>query len=202
MVSLDDMDLSQDIETLINQANDKEAVCILKDNYSAMQFGSGVKRTRFEGDTINLTKNGVYYIFDQNSTGSFTLVRFSVNNIKTASATFEVEHEEDASSEYVAHVTATATANPNAPVKQMFAVKSDYEPESAGAYRAYTPNGKAQKIWDEVSVSGEYIPVEEAKFSVSEYGTYSLYMLDEYGNWGVSEVNIEEPAPEPDITEP
>ena len=204
MVSLEDSYLSQNIETLINQEKDKEAACVVKSLYEALDYGSGVKGTNFKEDTINLTKNGVYYIFNQNSNGNLTLVRFSVNNIQTASATFEVEAEEDASSECVAHVTATVDANPNAPVKQMFVVKSDYEPESAGAYRAYTPNGKAQKIWNEVSKSGEYIHVEESKFSVSEYGTYSLYMLDEYGNWGVSQVTIEAPElePEPDITEP
>ena len=207
-----DIDLSQDIDELLQYEDDcggYGSMHILKNYYEATKDGSGIQILPIESNTITVTENGVYFIYARTSGGIFTdtpgdltVRRVEVNNIKTASATFEVEHEEDTSSEYVAYVTATVDANPNAPVKQMFVVKSDYEPESAGTYREYTPNGKAQKIWDEVSISGEYIPIEESKFSISEYGTYSLYMLDEYGNWGVSEVTIEAPEPEPDSTEP
>lgn len=207
-----DIDVSQGIPDLLQYEDDcggYGSMHILKNFYEATKEGSEIEIKGIKNNTITVTKNGVYFIYARTrgdiftgTPGDLTVRRVEVNNIKTASATFEVKLEDDATSEDVAHVTATVDPNPNAPVTQMFVVKSDYEPEAAGAYRAYTPNGKAQKIWDEVSISGEYIPVEESKFSVSEYGTYSLYMLDEYGNWGVSEVNIEEPAPEPDITEP
>ncbi|MBR5479476.1 MAG: S-layer homology domain-containing protein, partial [Clostridia bacterium] len=194
------IDLSKNIEDLTEfdgEHGGLGSVCILKNYYDATQEINGVKITPISGKPwvpiINVQQNGAYFIYAKDSSGNISVLKVDVNKTKTASATFEVEHEEDASSEYVAHVTATVDPNPNAPIKQMFAVKSDYEPESAGAYREYTPNGKAQKIWDEVSESGEYIPVEESKFSVSEYGTYSLYMLDEYGNWGVAEVEVKEP---------
>ncbi len=188
------LDLSQSLEDLAQynaQCGGDDAICVLKNYYEATREGSGVEMVPIERDFISLKENGTYFIWARDAMGNLTVLRESVNNIKCPTVTLTAQSEGNVSAEGVGRITANIDINPNAPIKRMFAVKSGYTygPEDPPHLKR-TTNGKAIKVWEAVEKTGQYIPVKSMGFSVPDFGTYTLYVLDEYGNWGSGEVEV------------
>lgn len=137
-------------------------------------------------------QNGTFYICAEDLEGNKTFVRVVVSNIELASAEFDVMITDDFSQDTVASIQVTnLIENPNAPVKEMFFVNSlTRSGVGGGAQVRVDENFRLQKALYEYTLANVIIPEIDGKYEVQDFGTYSLYMLDEWGNYSVTTVEV------------
>ncbi|MDR3121825.1 MAG: S-layer homology domain-containing protein, partial [Clostridiales bacterium] len=150
------------------------------------------------GDSLEVRQNGVYYFCAEDFSGNMAIERVEVNNISQPGATVEVDFTSDFSKDEIADVKITSLSeNPNARIKEAVLIKSADDYLIGGAPYRYDWNGEIRQYLLERSrfiipiqgvADGNY---ENAYFAVRDFGEYTLYLLDEWGNYGAVGVEVE-----------
>ena len=187
-------DLDATIETFDSRCGGTGSVCVISNYYKV----KSADINRFIGNTtITAKENGVYFIYARDKYNNLKVARIDINNVKASVATSYIVEYGNFTSTSFARVAVSTESNKDAPIKKMLLVKDDDLPSvsigDSNKYYACTDNFKIQKEIAAIEESGDYITEQDGYFFISKTGTYTLYIVDEFGNCSTAPINVPRP---------